>query len=86
MAIAIDSCIATAIINRVDWKKVVADVEESGLTQNEIAELVGCSQPYISQLKTGVRKKVDFDIGRSLEKLHKDRCGRRRQTKEARAA
>lgn len=67
-----------------DWKKLVSDLEENGLTQAEIAELVSCSQPYVSQLKTGTRARPDFNTGNALVALHKKHAGKR-QSKEARA-
>lgn len=54
-----------------DWKKVIAELEAEGLTQEEIAGKCHASQPYISQLKTGKRKRAGFDIGDALRALHK---------------
>lgn len=70
-----------------DWKLVIGDLEDSGLTQREIAEKAGCSQPYVSQLKSGARKKPKFDVGRALVDLHSTIKPRRnRKSGEVRAA
>lgn len=63
-----------------DWSKVISELEDSGLTQTEIAEGAGCSQPYISQLKTGARKKCDYATGDALVKLRAKRGGKERVT------
>jgi transcriptional regulator with XRE-family HTH domain len=56
-----------------DWTQIIGDLEDSGLTQKEIAERAGCSQPYVSQLKRGQRKSPDFQIGQALAQLHEQR-------------
>lgn len=56
-----------------DWKSVIGELEASGLTQKEIADRVGCSQPYVSQLKSGARKKPEFETGQALVDLHRER-------------
>lgn len=66
-----------------DWKVVIVELEGAGLTQREIAGKAGCSQPYVSQLKSGARKKPEFDIGRALVELHRTI---KRPKREARAA
>ena len=68
-----------------DWKALIVDLEAAGLTQKEIAGQVGCSQPYVSQLKKGVRKNPDFGVGRALVDLHR-RLPKARKRTEARAA
>lgn len=67
-----------------DWKAVISALEGAGLTQSEIAEKAGCSQPYVSQLKSGARKSPDFEVGRALVDMHAKLPKRRRR--EARAA
>lgn len=53
-----------------DWNKLISELEAGGLTQTEIAERCGCSQPYVSQLKAGLRASPAFDIGSALTALH----------------
>lgn len=70
-----------------NWGKAISELEASGLTQSEIADTAGCSQAYISQLKTGARNSPDFDIGKAIVDLHEGRCQKRKaRPKEARAA
>ena len=57
-----------------DWKLVIEELERTGLTQNEIAAQAGCSQPYVSQLKSGKRKNPDYHVGTALESLHRIKC------------
>ena len=61
-----------------NWGALITALEASGLTQNEIAKEVGCSQGYVSQLKTGARTNPPFDLGRGLERLHEQRCPQER--------
>lgn len=56
-----------------DWSALITQIEDSGLTQKEIAIAIGCSQPYVSQLKSGQRKGPDFTIGQALVELHRNR-------------
>lgn len=56
-----------------DWKTLIGELEAAGLTQKEIAEAAGCSQPYVSQLKTGERGGPSFEIGQALARLHKEK-------------
>lgn len=52
-----------------DWTALISALEATGLTQKEIAEGAGCSQPYISQLKAGHRKGPEFSIGQALVEM-----------------
>lgn len=56
-----------------DWKTLITELEAAGLTQKEIAERARCSQPYVSQLKSGARRSPEFDIGNAIVALHKER-------------
>jgi transcriptional regulator with XRE-family HTH domain len=56
-----------------DWKALIADLEGAGLTQKDIAEAAGCSQPYVSQLKAGQRRGPDYEIGKALVELHQQK-------------
>lgn len=58
------------------WKKIIGDLEDKGLTQTEIGTSVGCSQSYISDLKSGRRgQRLQYEIGVALHELHKKHCG-----------
>lgn len=53
-----------------DWKKLIADLSASGMTQQEIAKKAGVGQSAISELATGTKKEVLYSTGRKLEALH----------------
>jgi transcriptional regulator with XRE-family HTH domain len=56
-------------------KKMIYDLEESGLTQTQIADRIGSSQGYVSDLKTGRRgKRISLETGQKLQDLWKSRC------------
>ena len=57
-----------------DWKTLVSQLEQAGLTQKRIAEACMCAQPYISQIKTGARKVPGYRIGTALVDLHRVHC------------
>lgn len=58
------------------WKEKVADLLESGLSQRELAELVGTSQPHICDLRAGKRgKRIGYELGKRIDQLHANRCG-----------
>jgi transcriptional regulator with XRE-family HTH domain len=57
-----------------DCKKIITDLEDSGLTQNEIAKLAGCSQGHVSDLKTGRRgKRLSHEVATALMQLWESR-------------
>ena len=58
------------------WARLITDLETVGMTQAEIAAQTGCSQPYVSQLKSGDRAKPGYEVGSALESLHRRRCQR----------
>lgn len=67
-----------------DWSKKISDLEEQGLTQEQIGRLIDCSQSYVSELKTGRRgKRLDYKIGSRLMELWQTRVSRRRATDKA---
>lgn len=61
-----------------DWKKLTQDLIASGLTQVEIANRVGCSQPTIAQLASGAQRDVRWTYGEKLRSLHRKVVGRRK--------
>lgn len=59
-----------------DTKKITRDLLESGLTQQELADLVPCGQSTIAAYLAGTRgKQLSKAIGDRLEQLHAERCG-----------
>jgi len=53
--------------------QIVQDLVTSGLTQKELGEYAGVSQPVISELQRGIQKDIGYSHGKKLETLHKER-------------
>lgn len=60
-----------------NWSELILDLldkNKGNMTQQEIADVVDCSQNYVSDLKTGKRgKKLSYLIAESLKKLHAEK-------------
>jgi transcriptional regulator with XRE-family HTH domain len=55
-----------------NWKTLIQDLKDRGLTQEEIAAHVGCSQNYVSDLYNGKRgQALSYELGQRLVALHK---------------
>ncbi|WP_107689157.1 helix-turn-helix domain-containing protein [Neisseria wadsworthii] len=62
-----------------DWAQIIKDIQEAGYSQKQIAEICGCSQGFISQVrnnyysnqKSKTKRAVSFEVGTSLLDLHK---------------
>jgi Predicted transcriptional regulator with C-terminal CBS domains len=55
-----------------NWKTIIQDLKDRGLTQEEIASRVGCSQNYVSDLYNGKRgQALSYSLGQRLVTLHK---------------
>ena len=52
------------------WKEKLNQLEEAGWSQAKIAERIGVTQGYISQLKNGVRSEPKYGVGQKLIALH----------------
>lgn len=58
-----------------DTQKITRDLLESGLTQQELADLVPCGQSTIAAYLAGTRgARLSKAIGDRLEALHAERC------------
>lgn len=53
-----------------DWKKLVSDLVEGGLSQGEISKETGIAQPTISDLLRGKQSELRWRNGDSLIRLH----------------
>lgn len=66
-----------------NWSDLIADLldkNKGNMTQQEIADVVDCSQNYISDLKTGKRgKRISYLIAESLKKLHAEKVSAENQ-------
>lgn len=57
-----------------DWKTLIAELTEIGMTQAEIGAIAELSQPAISDLANGRTRDVRWSSGDRLRKLHAERC------------
>jgi transcriptional regulator with XRE-family HTH domain len=58
-----------------DTQKITSDLLKSGLTQQELADLVPCGQSTIAAYLAGTRgSRPSKFIGDRLEELHAERC------------
>jgi predicted transcriptional regulator len=59
-----------------DTQKITSDLINSGLTQQQLADLVPCGQSTIAAYLAGTRgSRPSKLIGDRLEELHAERCG-----------
>ena len=49
------------------WKKKIKRLRKSGLTQAEIADAVGVTQPYISLMEAGLKKCPSYTLGMKID-------------------
>jgi hypothetical protein len=62
-----------------DFQKITSDLLGTGLTEQQLADLVPCSQPTINAFRHGKRgARPSMQIGTRLVELHKQRCKARR--------
>jgi len=54
----------------VDWKKLLAELREKGWTQKRVADHLGVSQAFVSDLSRGKTTNISYDLGRGIEHLH----------------
>lgn len=54
-----------------DWKKLIAELQESGLSQVEIGEAISKSQAWVSACANGGYGDVRWADGQALIDLHK---------------
>lgn len=62
-----------------NWKNIIQDLIESGLTQTKIAEMAETGQSHISALLRGDRKQPGWALGDRLISLHRERCAKTEQ-------
>ena len=63
-----------------DWKKLIADLQASGVTQVQMAKKCKCAQTTISDILNGRIEHPRYEIGAALVAIHPTR---RRTPKEA---
>lgn len=57
-----------------DFQKIVIDLVQTGLTEKQIGQQVGVSQPTMNRIKLGSTKMPRWDTCQKLIDLHRSRC------------
>jgi len=57
------------------WTETIKHLQQAGLSQAQIASLVGCSQPTIHRLLKGETRNPSFLFGQRLLTLEQKICG-----------
>jgi predicted transcriptional regulator len=66
-----------------DIQNIIKDLIDSGLTESNIADMVGgVSQPTINRIKSGEIKETKLRIGLALMEIHKKVCRRKSRSKQ----
>jgi predicted XRE-type DNA-binding protein len=71
--------IGTPIMLAMQWKTIIDEIQESGLTQTEIAERCKCAQSTVSELASTPGRVPSWSIGAALLDLHKKTAKRKKQ-------
>jgi hypothetical protein len=58
-----------------DWKKLISEIQATGLSQVQVGEIIGKSQAWVSATSKGVYSDVRWIDGQALISLHEQRCG-----------
>lgn len=58
------------IIFVMDWKKIISELSDSGLTQTQIGTAIDKSQAWVSAVANGKYKDISWDDGETLLALH----------------
>lgn len=72
-----------------DWKKLIAELIDSGMTQTAIGEHIGVSQSAIAQVvsdKLGSQRGFKWEPGQKLIELHKSKVAEGAATTQQAAA
>ncbi len=54
-----------------NWTKIIQDLIDSGMSELEIANSIGITQPSLNALKSGKSKSTRYEIGDKLVSLWK---------------
>lgn len=57
-----------------DWKKLLTEIRESGLSQIQIGERLKKSQAWVSAASSGQYDDLKWADGQALIALHAERC------------
>ena len=53
------------------WTEIISHLQQVGLSQAQIAEKIGCSQPTVHRLYSGDTRDPGFSVGSNLIRLAK---------------
>lgn len=56
-------------VEKIHWPSVVKEIQDAGYTQKKLGVEVGCSQPHVSDLKTGDQPEPMFSVGVKMLRL-----------------
>jgi predicted transcriptional regulator len=63
-----------------DWKKLIDELSDLGVTQQQIAKACGVSQASVSDLKIGNAQQPRYSFGAALVDLHRKASRKRTLT------
>ena len=66
-----------------DWKSIIVDLQEAGMSQSAIGAAVGKSQAWVSAVGKGEYDDLKWSDGEALRKLHAEKVGSGDTAKEA---
>jgi transcriptional regulator with XRE-family HTH domain len=69
-----------------DWKNIIHELQESGMTQQEIADACNTGQSHISSLANGKRHEPRYSLGDRLRQRCKAGAAERRSGGDRRKA
>lgn len=58
-----------------DWKSIIVDLQEAGMSQSAIGDVVGKSQAWVSAVVKGQYDDLKWSDGEALRKLHAEKVG-----------
>lgn len=53
-----------------NWQQMIQEIQQSGLSQEEIGERVGRSQAWVSAASKGKYQDLSWSDGEAIRKLH----------------
>ena len=56
-------------------KDMIIDILDSGMKEDELAKLVGTTQPSINRMRRGVTVDTSYTMGKAFESIYIERTG-----------
>jgi transcriptional regulator with XRE-family HTH domain len=69
-----------------DWKLIISELQSAGITQVQIAQICGCGQATVSELRTGLIFRPNYELGTKLLDLRKRNIRKINKAKESAVA